>query len=139
MEFSVRTANIDDVGYLAKMNLNLYAEGEHQREKTLPQLEERFRYYINDSRWNINIVLLEGADNGYILWRFEDDDVYVRHFWLNSDYRGSGLSANVLDWLNDKYWNNKRIRIQMFASNEKMRSFWKVQGFKERSVIMERG
>ncbi len=139
MEFSMRSATIDDVSNLAKMNLNLYAEGEHQREKSLEQLEERFRYYINDTRWNIQIVLLEGKENGYVLWRFEDDDVYVRHIWLNEDYRGSGLSANVLDWLSEKYWNDKRIRIQMFASNSRMRNFWSVQGFKERSVIMERG
>ncbi len=139
MEFSMRAAKIDDVANLARMNLHLYAEGEHQREKSLEQLEERFRYYINDTRWNIHIVLLENKDNGYVLWRFEDDDVYVRHIWLNEDYRGSGLSANVLDWLSEKYWNDKRIRIQMFASNERMRNFWHVQGFKERSVIMERG
>ncbi len=138
MDFTMREAHINDAELLGKMNLNLYTEGEHQREKSLEQLEERFRYYINDKRWNINIILLEGEENGYVLWRFEDDDVYVRHIWISDKFKGKGLSATILDELSENFWEGKRIRIQMFASNNRMREFWGFQGFKERSIIMER-
>ncbi len=138
MDFKLREANANDSANLAKMNLHLYTQGERSREKSVEQLEERFQYYIHDKRWNIHIIILDGNESGYVLWRFEDDDVYVRHFWLAEDYRGSGWSANVLNHLSEEFWGDKRIRIQMFASNERMREFWGFQGFKERSIIMER-
>ncbi|MFV0430588.1 MAG: GNAT family N-acetyltransferase [Alphaproteobacteria bacterium] len=140
MDVIIRDATANDLDQLALMNLNLYTEGERKREKTIEQLTDRFRFYLEDKAWNIHIAVLDGQDMGYILWRFEDDgdDVYIRHIWLDSKYQGKGLSAQVLDILTDKYWGDKRLRVQMFATNERMRTYWSLKGFKERSVIMER-
>lgn len=138
IDVTIREATQDDLDSLAQMNLHLYTEGERRREKSIEGLKERFRYYLTETKWNLHIAMIDGKDVGYVLWRFEDDDVYIRHIWLHSDYRGRGLSEQVLDILTEKYWGDKRLRIQMFATNERMRNYWKLQGFKERSVIMER-
>ncbi|MFV0322051.1 MAG: GNAT family N-acetyltransferase [Alphaproteobacteria bacterium] len=138
IDVTIRNATLEDLDSLAQMNLRLYTEGERRREKSIEDLKDRFRYYLTNSAWNVHIAMIDDNDVGYVLWRFEDDDVYIRHIWLHSDYRGRGLSEQVLDILTDEFWGTKRLRIQMFATNERMRNYWKLQGFKERSIIMER-
>lgn len=142
----IRPATTNDIDILAQMNLDLYSDSGHHRDISIEQMKERFDYFIEGDIWNVDLMYLEDEQQdeqllGYCLWRYEHDDrdIYIRHFWITEELRGKNYSVLALDALiGQEHWEDKRLRLQIFAENNRMRQYWTLQGFKPRSMILER-
>lgn len=141
MTFIIQASSNNDIDILAQMNLDLYADAGHQREISIEQMKERFQFFIQSDMWNVDLVVADDNIVGYCLWRHEQDDqdIYIRHFWLHENYRGQNYSVQMLDTLTEHCgWGDRRLRLQIFAGNDRMERYWSIQGFKHRSMILER-
>ncbi len=139
---TIRPATTNDIDILSQMNLDLYSDSGHQRDISIEQMKGRFQYFIEGDIWNVDLMYL-GDDQllGYCLWRYEHDDrdIYIRHFWITEEFRGKNYSVRAVDALiKQDHWEDKRLRLQIFAENNRMKQYWSLQGFKPRSMILER-
>lgn len=138
----ISSATQKDIDLLAKMNLDLYADSDHQRELSIEQMKHRFELYIKGQNgWKVDLLHYEDQILGYCLWRYEvdDNDIYVRHFWVCDEFRGKNLSIKALETLErTESWQGRRIRLQIFSTNNRMEKYWSLKGFKPRSILLEK-
>lgn len=132
-----RLAEERDVPLLAEMNEQLIRDEGHRNDMTLPELAQRMKAWLGG---DYQAVLIESDSRvvGYALFRYEQDYVYVRQFFVTPDSRRQSVGRNALAWLWTNLWKDAaRVRLDVLLGNEEGLAFWRTVGFQGYCLTME--
>jgi ribosomal protein S18 acetylase RimI-like enzyme len=135
----IRDAVEADAPMLAGINARLIEDEWGGGTMSLERLEERMRRRINDDEYRVLLFHERGNDVAYALVTADDESAFIHHFYVMPDYRGDGLGREALELLfREVIPPTARVTLDVLASNESGRAFWRAAGFNEYSVRMER-
>lgn len=142
MSLTLRLATTQDATLLAHMNKRLIEDEGGNNPMTLEQLETRVRGWLS-AEWRGVLFLNDGKVVGYTIYRLQRQEfdkretVYIRHYFIERDYRRFGLGSEALEKLrSDVFPKQATIYLEVLTHNTRGRSFWQSLGFKEYSVTM---
>jgi ribosomal protein S18 acetylase RimI-like enzyme len=142
MSLTLRLATLQDATQLAHMNKRLIEDEGSSNPMTLEQLETRLKSWLS-SEWR-GVLFLNGSRVvGYTIYRLQRqefdrrDTVYIRHYYIERDYRRFGFGSEALQKLrSDIFPKNTTVYLEVLIHNDRGRAFWQSLGFKEYSVTM---
>lgn len=76
---------------------------------------------------------------GYLLWREEDDGIFLRQFFVVRRWRRRGLGRAMVEQATREYWAGRTVCLEVLAANRGGREFWTKLGFGEQHTRMSRG
>lgn len=132
-----RPASPADGLVLAQMNLRLIRDEGHRNRMSLAELKQRMLGWLQGE---YRAVLFENEQGtaGYALYRHEPEWVYLRQFFVESDWRRKGIGRAAIGWLLANVWKDSpRIRIDVLSGNLGGIEFWRSLGFNDYCVTME--
>jgi len=141
---TVRPHRPDDLPLLARMNRELADDEGHRNRMTIPQLEQRFRQFIEDG-WTIDLFYLDEEIIGYATHRYEPDpsdpnarQIYLRQFYIVRHRRRGGAGHVAFDELvRARFKSGERIYLEVIENNPGGKVFWLRTGFTVYGTIME--
>ena len=122
---------------LAQMNEQLIRDEGHRSHMTRRDLEPRTSQWLAEG---YSAVLFEADERvaGYALYREETECVYLKQFFVASEYRRAGIGRSAMQWLMTNPWKGQaRIRIDVLVGNAVAIAFWRSSAFKDYCVTME--
>lgn len=137
MTTAYRDATIDDVPILAQLNQQLVSAEGHRARLTDEEFAERMARWLSS---NYKAVLFSDDVNilGYALYRDDSEHIYLRQFYIATEYRRQGRGRAAIDWLRTNRWAHApRIRIDVLVGNTTGIAFWKSLGFHDYCITME--
>ncbi|MFD2017396.1 GNAT family N-acetyltransferase [Vibrio olivae] len=63
--------------------------------------------------------------------------IYIRQFFISSNFRGKGNGQKAFYLVRDKYWSNQKLRLDVLVNNYRGLAFWRSVGFGEYCLTME--
>ena len=130
-------ARSSDASLLATLNHQLILDEGHRNRMSVAELEDRMREWLGED-YAAYIFYVDSNVVGYVLYRFDNDYVYVRQFFIVSTFRQHGLGRFAFEWMSNNVWNNARVRIDVLTQNVAGIAFWRALGFTEYCITMER-
>ncbi|SAK97309.1 Acetyltransferase (GNAT) family protein [Caballeronia pedi] len=142
----IRPATDADFALLARMNRELIEDEGHRNPMTIAQLEARFRRFVSEDGYSVDLLLLDGEIAGYTTHRYEPDNaeprgrrVFVRQFYIARGKRGGGLGRRALERLiHTRFAEGDRVFLDVMETNPGGKAFWARTGFTPYSTTMER-
>jgi ribosomal protein S18 acetylase RimI-like enzyme len=142
MSLTLRLATLQDATQLAHMNKRLIEDEGSSNPMTLEQLETRLRNWLS-AEWR-GVMFLNGSRVvGYTIYRLQRqefdrrDTVYIRHYYIERDYRRFGFGSEALQKLrSDIFPKNTTVYLEVLIHNDRGRAFWQSLGFSEYSLTM---
>lgn len=129
-------AGEDHIDLLVRMNRHLIQDERSSNPMSDRQLRHRMLNFLQ-SNFEAYISFRGEEPVGYVLYRLEVEYVYVRHFFINRDFRRQGYGEAFMKWLMENPWRAyKRVSLDVLAHNESGRRFWRAVGFQEQYVHM---
>jgi GNAT superfamily N-acetyltransferase len=133
-----RSATIDDAAVLAEMNQLLIRDERHRNPMTLDELTERMSGWLQ-GEYQAIVFQLSPEIVGYALFRIDPDWVYLRHFFVQPQFRRRGFGRDAMNWLIANAWENqRRIRVEVLRENLVGIQFWQSLEFAEYCITLER-
>jgi len=132
-----RPANLDDCGLLAELNHQLIQDEGHRNPMTIPQLEQRMRYWLSGE---YRAVVFEKADEvvAYALFREQPQEIYLRQLFVVRDKRRLGIGAKAVEVLRSNLWpKNKRLTVDVLVTNQSAIAFWRAMGYVDYALTLE--
>ncbi|MCA9459949.1 MAG: GNAT family N-acetyltransferase [Nanoarchaeota archaeon] len=154
MDVEIRKATLNDLKKVQELNLLLF-EKEHEDYDSLLNLnwtfgEEGTKYFTDKIVQNDACVFVSEVDNRIIGYLCGDirKEVSYRHLpfvaeldnmMVIDEFRSSGIGSKLyekfIQWCKSK--NIGKIRVNVSAENKQGINFYKKNGFKEYSLILE--
>jgi len=130
-----REAAEADAPLLARMNKRLIEDEGSPNPMSLEHLQSRMEGWFQDG-WRVLLFDGEAGCVGYALFQQRADNyfpekavVYVRHFFIEREYRGSGLGSRVFSLLKEQLFPRPcTIVLDVLATNPRGLHFWQEQG-----------
>jgi ribosomal protein S18 acetylase RimI-like enzyme len=142
MSLTLRSATLHDTPHLAHMNKRLIEDEGSSNPMTLEQLETRLRSWLN-TEWRGVLFLNSTKVVGYAIYRLQrqefdgHDTVYIRHYYIERDYRRFGFGTEALQKLRSEVFpKNTTVYLEVLVHNDRGRAFWESLGFSEYSLTM---
>ena len=139
---ALRRATTNDLSLLAQMNKRLIEDEGSSNPMSMSQLESRLRLWLN-AEWRGELFLHDNTVVGYTIYRLQRSDfdnretVYIRHYFIERDYRRSGYGREALAKLREeRFPKNVTVYLEVLTHNSRGKEFWKSMGFEEYSVTM---
>ncbi len=130
---------------LASMNKRLVEDQGSRNPYTLGEFEERIGKWLNGEEWQIDLFERAESTVGYSVYRFqadyyfpEQEVVYLRQFYIESEYRGRGLGRAAYRLLATQRFGGKEVSIDVLATNPGGQEFWAKLGFEPYLVAMKK-
>jgi predicted acetyltransferase len=84
-------------------------------------------------------VLFERGDSavGYALFRKGPEWIYLRQFFVDTQWRRGGIGRFAIEWLRNNAWQDSRIRVEVLIHNQAGIAFWRAVGFADYALTME--
>ncbi len=123
---------------LAKLNHQLIRDEGHRNTMLVEQLTERMNAWLSEN-YEAYIFRLESEPIGYALFRSGIDYVYLRQFFVHSEFRRRGFGRSAFLWLSENVWGDALVRIDVLCANDIGIEFWRSLGFVDYCITMERG
>ncbi|HUR99656.1 MAG TPA: GNAT family N-acetyltransferase [Pyrinomonadaceae bacterium] len=155
MSVTVRRAELEDAGTIAKFALRLFAQHrEYDRERfaDLGNLGGAERYYGSRAAAEEAIVLVaevSGEVIGFVYAEFEElnyaelleSAVWVHDLFIDETTRRTGAGKALIDAAGEiaKHMGADKLVLHVAAKNEFAKSFFEGQGFRETMVEMTLG
>ncbi len=133
----IKKAENGDLTVLAMMYRQLRTDAYYRSILSLVELQEKMRKFITEDGWIAHLFLDDQQVIGYCLWQEKSDAIYIRQFWIMRSQRRQGYGRNFFDELKAKFWNNKRLKLEVLNHNERGESFWRSLGFSPYAVTLE--
>ncbi|MFV0430587.1 MAG: GNAT family N-acetyltransferase [Alphaproteobacteria bacterium] len=133
----IRKANDKDLTVLAMMYRQLRIDANYRTVSSLVALEEKMRRFITQDGWIAHLFENEQGVVGYCLWQERSDAVYIRQFWIMRPQRRQGHGRHFFDELKNKFWCNKRLKLEVLYHNQRGESFWRALGFSPYAITLE--
>ena len=130
-------AELTDVERLAKLNQHLIADERHPNPMNITELTQRMKawlatdYICYVAKQNEGIV-------AYCLYRDDGGHYYMRQLYVDRAHRRKGIATQLLDWLYENVWTDKKVRLDVLAHNEDAVAFYKRYGFRIGVFRMEK-
>jgi len=131
-----RKASVDDLDLLAEWNHQLIADEGHRNPMGVAELKERIKKWISDE-YEATIFSKE-VDLAYALFRESESEIYLRQLFVIRDRRKQGIGRNAMNMLFNQVWpKNKRLTVDVLASNHGGIKFWRALGYRDYSLSLE--
>jgi ribosomal protein S18 acetylase RimI-like enzyme len=137
MQLQHRMAGPADATALASLNKHLIEDEGHENPMTVPELAARMRRWLENEDYTGVLFSQGGTLVGYALYRVEDRQVYIRHFFVAREVRRSGIGRAMMQLLRDRILTRRRITLEVLSQNARARAFYRAVGFREYAVIMD--
>ncbi len=132
----LRKAGVSDIEILALMNSQLIEDEGSQNPMSIQQLEVRMLNWLKE-HWEIDLICESERVVGYALYQFrqnpyfqEQDEVYLRQYFISREHRGKGLGLEGIRVLKESRFNKaSTIVIDVLESNSRGMNFWRKAGF----------
>ncbi|WP_158133583.1 GNAT family N-acetyltransferase [Vibrio navarrensis] len=125
-----------DISVLAELNHQLIKDEGHRNPMLVEELKGRMRSWLS-SDYSAALFVDQGEITGYTLWRQEKGFIYIRQFFISSNFRGKGNGQKAFYLVRDKYWSNQKLRLDVLVNNYRGLAFWRSVGFVEYCLTME--
>lgn len=134
-----------DFPLLARMNRELADDEGHRNPMTIPEMEERFRRFVDEEGWSVDLFQLDDEIVGYSTHRREPDPsnprgqrIFLRQFYIVRHYRRDGLGQAAFNALIvARFHSGEQILLEAIENNPGGRVFWLRMGFTPYSTILE--
>ena len=130
-------AALSDVKRLAELNKYLIEDEQHPNPMNIAQLTERMNEWLAT-----DYICYTVKENGYIiaycLYRDDGGYYYMRQLYVDRAHRRKGIATQLLDWLYENVWMDKKVRLDVLAHNEDAVAFYKRYGFRIGVFRMEK-
>lgn len=131
------TARTDDAIVLAHLNQQLIRDENHRNTMDLTQLQQRMTQWL-ESEYQAVIFQMDQQIVGYVLFRPDGDQTYIRQFFIDARYRRHHFGKQAIAWLRKNRWQNSNsIRLDVLSGNTPAIDFWHAMGFEDYCVTME--
>ena len=130
-------AELTDAERLAELNQHLIEDERHPNPMGITQLIERMREWLTTD-YICHIAKQNGRIVAYCLYRDEGGHYYMRQLYVDRAHRRKGIATQLLDWLYENVWTDKRVRLDVLAHNEDAVAFYKRYGFRIGVFRMEK-
>jgi GNAT superfamily N-acetyltransferase len=112
---------------------------------TIQDMEDRFRRFVDEEGWSVDLFLLDSEVVGYATHRREPEPsavnaerVFLRQFYIARHYRRHGLGQAAFDALTAaRFKPGDRVILEAIENNPGGRVFWLRVGFTPYSAILE--
>jgi ribosomal protein S18 acetylase RimI-like enzyme len=91
-----------------------------------------------DHEYTAYLAVLDGEIAAYCLYRDDGDHYYLRQLYVDRAYRRKGIGTQLLDWMYQQVWVDKKVRLEVLAHNQSAIAFYEQYGFKVGCLSMER-
>jgi DNA-binding GntR family transcriptional regulator len=141
----VRGHQPEDFGLLARMNRELADDEGHRNPMTVPQLEERFKRFVGQDGWTLDLFILDEEIIGYATHRYEPDPaeptgqrIHLRQFYIVRHQRRGGAGHVAFNELaRARFKPGERVYLDVIENNPGGKVFWLRTGFTPYGTIME--
>lgn len=132
-----RFATAENAALLAEWNYRLIRDEGHRNTMTVQQLEERMRSWLD--RDYKAVIFSDGKEPlGYGLYRHDTDSVYLRQFYILSEYRRRGYGRAGMRILQEEIWpRDIRLTVDVLCRNEPGIAFWRAIGYRDYCLTLE--
>lgn len=133
----ITSATLKDVETLAKLNKRLIEDERYPNPMNVAQLTERMTGWLQ-TEYRSYLVIIAERIAAYCLYRDDGKYYYLRHLYVDRDFRRRGIATQLLDWMYANVWTDKKVRLDVLAHNENAIAFYKRYGFEIRVLQMEK-
>lgn len=145
-QLDIRRCTPADFDVLAQMNRELIEDEGHRNPMSVLQLKERFRRFVTEDGYTVDLVLFGGEVAGFATHRYEPDDaeasgmhVHLRQFYIARGKRRGGIGTSALELLiHARFKAGDRIFLDVLEANPGGKHFWSKTGFTPYGTTMER-
>ena len=130
-------AELTDVETLAELNKHLIEDERHPNPMNIAQITQRMREWLATD-YICYVAKQNGQIIGYCLYRDDGRHYYMRQLYVNRAHRRKGIATQLLDWLYENVWMDKKVRLDVLAHNEDAVAFYKRYGFRIGVFRMEK-
>jgi predicted acetyltransferase len=136
---SFRRATPADLPLVAALNQQLQIDELHRLRMELAELEPRMAHWLHDEGYEAMLFERDGETAGYALYRREQDQFYLKQFFVCRRFRRQGIGREAMDWLTKHVWHDApAVYLDVLVTNAAGIAFWRAVGFCEYCVTMER-
>lgn len=130
-------AALTDAGKLAEMNKRLIGDERHPKPMNLEQLTQRMSAWLQNEY--IGYLAIEDKKIvGYCLFRDDGEYYYMRQLYVERENRRNSIATELLDWMFENVWTNKKVRLDVLYHNKEAIAFYKSYGFQIHVLRMEK-
>jgi predicted acetyltransferase len=132
-----RWATLHDCALLAELNHQLIRDEGHRNSMTISELTRRMKSWLAG---DYAAVLFEndGAVVAYAVYAEQPEKIYLRQLFVVRNRRRQGMGRQVMEILRSKIWpKNKRLTVEVLASNTPATAFWRAMGYRDYSLMLE--
>ena len=130
-------ANLSHVYKLAVLNKRLIEDERHPNPMNVDQLTQRMSDWLQ-GEYTVYLAILHGEIVAYSLYRGDGDHYYLRQLYVERDFRRRGIATQLLDWMYQHVWTDKKVRLDVLAHNKEAIAFYESYGFKVGCLSMEK-
>ncbi len=130
-------AKLGDVERLAELNKELIEDERHPNPMDTSQLTERMQGWLTTD-YICYMAKEKGSIVAYCLYRDDASHYYMRQLYVDRAHRRKGIATQLLDWLYENVWTDKKVRLDVLAHNEEAVAFYQRYGFRIGVFRMEK-
>ena len=130
-------AELTDVDRLAELNKCLIEDEQHPNPMNIAELTERMEEWLTTD-YICYVVREKGRIIAYCLYRDDGGHYYMRQLYVDRGHRRKGIATQLLDWLYEHIWIDKKVRLDVLAHNENAVAFYQRYGFRIGVFRMEK-
>lgn len=132
-----RTATLDDCHQLAELNHQLIQDEGHRNRMTVPELEQRMKGWIA-GEYKAMIYEDDGEVVAYALFREQEEEIYLRQFFVVRHRRSQGIGRRAIGILRSQFWpKTKRLTVDVLVVNKRAVDFWRAVGYADYALSLE--
>jgi len=125
-----------DAPILAEMNRHLINDEGHRNPMTIAELNCRMKSWLS-KEYTAIICKLGSEVMGYVLWRKDEEYIYIRQFFIVARFRRKGIGQQFFVLLQKHVWESKTLRLEVLVENTQGLNFWRSLGFDEYCITLE--
>ena len=130
-------AELADAEILAELNQHLIKDEQHPNPMKIVHLTQRMKEWLTTD-YICYMVKQNGCIAAYCLYRDDGVHYYMRQLYVDRSHRRKGIATQLLDWLYENVWTDKKVRLDVLAHNEDAVAFYKRYGFRIGVFRMEK-
>lgn len=130
-------AELTDAETLAGLNQHLIEDEGHPNPMNRDQLAQRMKEWLKTG-YICYMVKHNGCIVAYCLYRDDCGYYYMRQLYVDRSHRRRGIATQLLDWLYENVWKDKKVRLDVLAQNKDAVAFYKTYGFRIGVFRMEK-
>jgi ribosomal protein S18 acetylase RimI-like enzyme len=136
-EMQIMQVTLDDVDRLAVLNKYLIEDEQHPNPMNVEQLAKRMSGWLQ-AEYTGYLARIDDRIAAYCLYRDDGEYYYLRHLYVDRDFRRQGIATQLLVWMYANIWVDKKVRLGVLAHNEVAIAFYERYGFEIKALQLEK-